>query len=283
MQDDAHQALTAAVVAMQSRGDGRLRMQDLDATEQEALLADAVIGLARAGGKQLDPDRVLEDRWAAALGWTSLAERSRLNRIRSQVLTQLKEEGHLVLAKGGNGWVVTPKLSAVHAEKKGPGKDRSNLGAWVLKANPAVWDLGRYQAEGHTELDDWTVADNYRSRLMSPGDLVVLWVSGNDPHVLPGVRGVGWVIGPCRPDSAGASYWLDPAAKAKARLFAQVQIHLYRSSIGRHLFQADPGLRGMEVLTQPYGANPSFLDPVERDAMIQHLEAVGPLPPYPAP
>jgi hypothetical protein len=74
---------------------------------------------------------------------------------------------------------------------------QTNLGAWLIKCNPeAKFDLPRLIEETGLEVvTNWSVAKNYRSRMMRPGDRAILWVSGNGRRMTRGISGVGWVAG----------------------------------------------------------------------------------------
>ncbi len=56
--------------------------------------------------------------------------------------------------------------------------DRDRLGAWLLKANPAVWDLRGFLDSGERRLTSWAVRPGYRSALMQPGDRVLFYSDG---------------------------------------------------------------------------------------------------------
>lgn len=70
-----------------------------------------------------------------------------------------------------------------------------NLGAWVLRCNPALSDPE--ELFGRNSIDRWCVATNYRSRLMTPGQPVLFWLTGSRAARYPrGFWGSGTVIGP---------------------------------------------------------------------------------------
>src|SRR3954454_14551212 len=73
----------------------------------------------------------------------------------------------------------------------------ANLGAWLIKCDPEVSsDVPRLVRQpGLGRVTKWCVADNYRSRMMRPGDRAILWVSGNGRRLTRGIWGVGWVTG----------------------------------------------------------------------------------------
>ena len=48
--------------------------------------------------------------------------------------------------------------------------DRERLGAWLLKCNPAAWDLRGFLATGERRLTSWSVQPGYRSDLLELGN-----------------------------------------------------------------------------------------------------------------
>ena len=152
-------------------------------------------------------------------------------------------------------------------------------GAWILRLDPGVWDLGRFIADGHREVSAWAVEDNDRSAAMAPGQRVFLWAGGDGTVLMAGVWGTGWVVGPCQVRSVADGYWADPAGNSHPRLFADVSVQFLPHPIGRQQVAEDPRLAAIEVLRDPFGSNPSSLTPEEAVAM---LELVGVDPPQPA-
>lgn len=71
-----------------------------------------------------------------------------------------------------------------------------NLGAWLIKCDPkAKYDLPSAVEAGLEVVTNWSVANNYRSRMMEPGHKVILWVSGDSKVMDRGIWGIGWVTG----------------------------------------------------------------------------------------
>lgn len=68
-----------------------------------------------------------------------------------------------------------------------------NFGAWVLKCNPSIWDLGEYLEMGGTDIDGWSLGRSYRLELMRAGQPVVFWVSGplKGERTFRGIWGIG--------------------------------------------------------------------------------------------
>lgn len=92
----------------------------------------------------------------------------------------------------------------------------------------------------------WCVADNYRSRLMTPDDRVLFWVSA---HPQRGVWGAGRVTG--------------PAVRTQGRLRVRVDIPLLSRPLTAATLTAVEALRSMEVLRAPQQSNPSWVSVAE--------------------
>jgi predicted RNA-binding protein with PUA-like domain len=150
------------------------------------------------------------------------------------------------------------------------------FGAWVVKCNPQDWDLARWLRDGNDGIDgDWSVRDNYRSRMMTPGDPVVFWVSDAEGAVLtPGIWGVGNVVRPVEfsldeendesepepdLDEVTFDYWLSDEARRRARFFVDVSIPFLEEPVPRSELRADDRLRDIEMFRQPQGSNPAWL------------------------
>lgn len=140
----------------------------------------------------------------------------------------------------------------------------ANLGAWLLRCNPDVWDLPRAIAEGYSSIVSWTVAHNYRSRMMAEGQPVLLWASGNGRRIPRGIWGLGHVTGPAQDyvpedlDPADAGYWLDKKAEAAADNRVLVDIPLLTSPVTDADLKA-AGITDLEVQVQHQGSNPSWI------------------------
>ncbi|MBB3326281.1 EVE domain-containing protein [Microlunatus antarcticus] len=159
-----------------------------------------------------------------------------------------------------------------------PAITRTTLGAWLLKANPAVWDLRRFLADGETRLTSWSVRRGYRSALMRPGDPVVFWLSGPGTGGLTrGVWGLGHVVAEAEPwDEAEAGWWLDDTARRGLRARVRVDVPLLEQPLPAADLRA-AGLTDLEVQRMPQGSNPSW---VSRDQLEVLTEL---LPDWPEP
>jgi hypothetical protein len=120
---------------------------------------------------------------------------------------------------------------------------RDRLGAWLLRCNPALTDLeNRFSSGIHT----WCVADNYRSRLMVPGDLVLLWLSGRHPHYVRGIWGSGVVTAA-----------VESAGEAGLRIGLKLVLRDEPMTTDAELRAA--GIDDLEVQRMPQGSNPSWV------------------------
>lgn len=126
------------------------------------------------------------------------------------------------------------------------------LGAWVIKCNPGKTALEPMCAVGEAH-PSWCVADNYRSRLMRPGQRVLFWVAA---HPQRGIWGVGRIVG-------------EPAVE-NGRLRVPVRIPLLARPLTAARLSALPKARSMEVFRSPQQANPSWVSTAEQ-ALIDSL------------
>ncbi len=263
----AAEAAEAAAV----EGEPRLRLLRLAPEDAEALLAATTAFVQalrppRRGAKTqpLSVEQEVHGWWAQLLGYADARRRQRLNPLRNEVFAALAEAG--VIRRDGNDWKATAPQRADAVQTV----TTADLGAWVLTANPRVWDLQRWINEGGQGHDDWTVARNYRSQMMEPGQPVLLWIGGSDPGCPAGFRAAGTVTGPCAPASAQSAFWIDRKAKARADFVARVDLHLLPALVPKHAVQHHRVLRDMEVLRSPFASNPSHLT-LEQMAALQPL------------
>lgn len=152
---------------------------------------------------------------------------------------------------------------------------RDLLGAWIIKCHPTLTDLDALLPAAENAIRR-CVSDNYRSALLAPGQRVLLWLSG--PSRRRGLWGSGWVTGE-------ATYRAAPPANdeptgdhrgpaAPPRLSVPLVIHRFTHPVPADEISAVPDLRALEVLRQPFAANPSWISRPE-------LRALNPLlPPW---
>jgi predicted RNA-binding protein with PUA-like domain len=159
-------------------------------------------------------------------------------------------------------------------------RDGTPVGAWLLKANPAVWDVGAFLASG-AAVDRWRLARSYRCDLMAPGHPVVLWVTSGDPGRRPGVWGVGEVIGVAEDDVGEPDdpLWRDRAAQRQVRPYVEVRLDVLSEPVGADEVRGVPVLAGMELFRAPRMGSPVALTPQEWDALGGLLPTEYPLRP----
>jgi hypothetical protein len=156
---------------------------------------------------------------------------------------------------------------------------RETLGAWLLKANPAVWDVRRFLADGETRLTSWSVQRGYRAGLMRPGDKVVFWLSGPGTRGLTrGVWGLGHVVAEAEAwADAEPGWWLDDAARQALRARVEVDVPLLEHPLPAGELRA-AGITDLEVQRVPQGSNPSWVS-LPQLAALQDLLPAWPAPP----
>jgi hypothetical protein len=157
-----------------------------------------------------------------------------------------------------------------------PTVSRTDLGAWLLKCNPALWDLRGFIRSGEGGLTSWAVRRSYRSALMTPGDRVLFWVSGvGRDGLVRGIWGAGFVVAEPEDwvdDEHG--HWLDDGGRRAVRCRVLVDIPFLSEPIPAADLQAR-GLTGLEVQRQPFMSNPSWVSRSQL-AILEEL-----LPPWP--
>lgn len=150
----------------------------------------------------------------------------------------------------------------------GQAVSRDVLGAWLLKGNPAVWDVRRFLADGHRAITSWSVQPGYRSALMQRGDPVLFWLSGPGTRGLArGIWGLGHVVGAAEPWSdADRGWWLDDDARRALRARVEVHVPLLEDPVPVAELRA-AGITDLEVQRVPQGSNPSWVSRTQLDAL----------------
>lgn len=165
----------------------------------------------------------------------------------------------------------------------------NTLGAWVFKCNPATWDIKQWIDEGNDWVDDWTIMDNYRSKLLAAGQPAILWVSGptKGAKVLPGIWGIGHVAGSAEwsawiePEDVEKGFWLDKEKGQAANYWVPMDVDILPKPLDRKIIAQDPILRNAEVFRQPQGSNPTFLTKEEYAALRMLIKKWPPTPEAP--
>lgn len=147
-------------------------------------------------------------------------------------------------------------------------RDGTPVGAWMLKANPATWDIGAAIGAG-AELDWWRLAHSYRAGLVEDGHPCVLWVTRGDPSVASGVWAVGRIAGEVTFGTGDADdpLWRSESARAQVRPRVAVRLDVLSAPFTREDFASHPVLEHAEILRVPRVGNPASLTPDEFGAL----------------
>jgi len=177
--------------------------------------------------------------------------------------------------------------------------DGTDVGAWMLKADIADWDLDDLIGLGQ-EIDAWTFEDrNERVSLMKAGDPCVLWVYGN----LHGEKVAGlWAIGelgsaPWTAADLAAADANDANAPSLAAIaadasevedddddwdeddedevYVDIDLQFLSEPIPRATLQADKRFGKAVILHRPDTVDPVPLTPVEYAFIEEFLDANG--------
>lgn len=140
--------------------------------------------------------------------------------------------------------------------------DGSPVGAWMLKANPAVWDIGAALEQG-LGVDWWRLAHSYRAELVHRGHPCVLWITKGDPRVPSGIWGIGTVTGEPVDGSGDPEdpLWTDEVARAQIRPRIPVTMRILDRPVHRDRLRSDPLLGDLEILRVPRIGNPAAVTP----------------------
>ncbi len=160
------------------------------------------------------------------------------------------------------------------------------LGSWVVRCNPAKWDLAGYLAAGGDRVDSLSVVGNYRSAMMKPGDRIALWVSGNGRLLARGIWGLGHVTAGVRDEPAAAapdasSRWLDERTRRAVNHAVFVDIPLLDSPVTDAELKST-AIDDLEVQRIPMGSNPSWISREQLSRLEPLLPSWPRFPPRPA-
>jgi len=154
-------------------------------------------------------------------------------------------------------------------------RDGTPVGAWLFKANPAVWDVLTFLRSG-AEVDSWRMAPSYRVGLIQPGQPAVLWVTGptGGGHT-PGVWAVGEVVGDVYDDVGDPDdpLWRDRAAQRVLRPHVDVRLGVLDEPLARRELAGDARFADAEILRRPRMGSPVALRPAEWDAIRDRTSA----------
>lgn len=147
-------------------------------------------------------------------------------------------------------------------------RDGTPVGAWLLKANPATWDIGAAIAAGAT-LDWWRLSHSYRASLVGSGHPCVLWVTRGDPKVASGVWAIGHIASDVELGSGDPAdpLWRDEGARVQIRPRVAVRLEVLDEPFTREDFGSLPALERAEILRVPRVGNPAALTPDEFGAL----------------
>jgi hypothetical protein len=134
----------------------------------------------------------------------------------------------------------------------------ADVACWVLKSTrpPAAIDAGWRPGRERSLVR--CVRRSYRLELVAAGQPCLLWLSGRDR---PGVQALGAITGDVEDGADG------PAVP--------VRLNLLPEPVARADLLGDPRMRDAEVLRMPAGSNPSWLSPVQFDAVLDRVPAAG--------
>lgn len=136
---------------------------------------------------------------------------------------------------------------------------RVDVGAWLFMANPTSPEV-RAALAGEITLDERCVRRSYRAALIEPGDAAVLWLSGSRGAPAPaGIWMTGHITSAAHADGA--------AGDGGGRLSVGVRLRLLERPVPRDVLSADRRTASIEVIRQPWMANPSYLTPAEWGAV----------------
>ena len=121
-------------------------------------------------------------------------------------------------------------------------RDGTEVGAWLLKAHPSIWDIGTALGEG-VELDWWRLAPSYRVELVHAGHPCAMWVTRGD------AAGAVGRLGGRRGDRANRSrtsgdpddpLWVDEGARRQVRPRIPVRLEVLEVPVRREELSVGP-------------------------------------------
>lgn len=151
--------------------------------------------------------------------------------------------------------------------------DGSPVGAWMLKANPSVWDIGA-AIQQRLRVDWWRLAHTYRAELVHDGHPCVLWITRGDRRVVSGIWGFGSIRGEVEygPGDPTDPLWLDHTARNQVRPRIAVDMTILETPVRSEELRSDPRLARLEILRVPRIGNPAAVSPAEWGVIRQLLQ-----------
>ncbi len=137
--------------------------------------------------------------------------------------------------------------------------DGTPIGGWVLKADPAQFDVAP-MIEEFGQVFRYPVEPGPRADLMAPGQPCFLYVA--DTSKVVGLWGIGEVVAGCFTAPIDAD-----DASAGEQLFAEVELLPFEKGIALAKVAAHKVLAGSELVTAPDQPNPIVLRPEEVRAL----------------
>jgi len=127
---------------------------------------------------------------------------------------------------------------------------RDEVGGWVVKANPVVWDIHAAR-EACEELTSFRLTPSYRVEMMQVGDPVLVWVTRDHARHLPaGFMADAEVAG--RPRSRTGAAGRRPHVPLRAAVW-------WDAILPADVVRRHPALADLEVLRAPRIGNPAYL------------------------
>ena len=124
------------------------------------------------------------------------------------------------------------------------------FGAWLLRGSRQATPIDALMRTGFSDVTGWCIRPTYRTDLVSSGQLVLFWLSGDDPTAPAGIYAQGVTLG---------SPTLTDADEAGGRLTMPVSLQPVEPPILRSWLLRHPALSQLEVLKMAAGSNPSYL------------------------
>lgn len=134
--------------------------------------------------------------------------------------------------------------------------DGTEIGAWLLVADPDTWDTAAFVGDGE-DIEQWPLDDETRAAMVHPGDPCVVWVTGAvGSDIASGLWAIGEITD--RPDAAHV---------------VEIDVQLFGDPIPASVFAADDRFAGAEVFGDPPRGNPQVLTPDQYAYIEDHLDA----------